>query len=145
MVWREDILDEMRRLQKRLDNIFSQIAQFTPKIFDEEVGGYKKAFSNFKETDKEYVAEIELPGVEKKDIKINVVGRKIRVKAERKKEKEKKSKEKYEYVGGYVGFREEFEAPSDAEPEKIKANYKNGILTLRIPKRVGKGREIRIE
>jgi len=98
---------------------------------------YRRAFTEYKETDKEFIIEVELPGVEKDDIKLNVTDTGIEIKAEKKQEKEEaddKSGE-YRYAGRYAGFYQAFDVPDNADLENIDAEYKNGVLKIKIPKR----------
>ena len=92
---RYNIWDEMRRMQEQMDSLFSNFFSFEPFGSDfllEDKSGkgdlvtsnYRTPASDIYETDKEFVAEIDMPGVEKGDIKVNVTKEGIEVKAEKK-------------------------------------------------------------
>jgi len=82
-----------------------------------------------------YVLEADLPGFDKKDIKLDINGDTLSINAERHSEKETKEKGKYicseRSYGRYV---REFNI-SSVEADKIKAKYDNGVLTLILPKK----------
>ncbi len=140
MVWNDNLWKEMERMQRRMDRVFGTMWDDRDRgeMLDELSTGYRRAFANFKETDKEFVIQFEVPGIEKDDIKLNVTDTGIEIKAERKDEKETGSKEDedYSYTKSYAGFYQAFDVPDSADLEHIDASYKNGVLTVRLPKKV---------
>ena len=102
------------------------------------------------ETKQEVMVRMEIPGVEKEDIQIHASSGGIEIKAEKKDEikEEDKKKGRYRVERSYAGFYRFFSLPDNAEADKIEANYKNGILELRIPKteqEIKKGKEIKVK
>jgi len=89
-----------------------------------------------------YVIEMELPGVDKKDIEINVVDHTLEINVKRKEETKKEEEGYYISKRYYTGFREVITLPADADTEKIKARYNNGILRIEIGKETSKGKKI---
>jgi HSP20 family protein len=86
------------------------------------------------ETSESYVFKVELPGVTKEDIKVELQGDNLYLRGERKKEKEVK-KEEYHRIERICGsFSRTFQLPKNADGQKITASMKDGILELRIPK-----------
>jgi HSP20 family protein len=86
------------------------------------------------ETKDEYVFKLELPGISKDDVKVELEGANLRISGDRKEEKEV-DKENYHRVERVCGsFARNFQLPKNANGEKVKANMKDGILELRIPK-----------
>jgi len=87
------------------------------------------------ESKEEYVFKLELPGISKEDIKVDLEGDKLNISGERKEDTEVK-KEDYHRVERYCGsFSRSFQLPKNTDGEKINAAMKDGILELRIPKR----------
>lgn len=87
------------------------------------------------ETETEYRITAELPGMEEKDIEIALSGDMLTVKGEKKQEHEEK-KENYVLAERRFGsFERSFTLPQDADPEKIDARFKSGVLTLTLPKK----------
>lgn len=86
------------------------------------------------ERDKDYQVLVELPGLEKEDIKLNIEKDVLSIKAERKSEN-KKDEKHYHYTERHqTKFERSFQLPENIDKTKIEANYKNGILELLIPK-----------
>jgi HSP20 family protein len=98
------------------------------------------------ETDKAYVLKAELPGIEEKDVHVNVEGNILTLTGERKHEEEVK-KEHYHRTESFYGtFSRSFVLPDSVDREKIKATFKQGIMKLEMPKKEEvKPKEIKIE
>lgn len=90
------------------------------------------------ERDNDVVAKVELPGVDPKDINVEVKDNVLRVEAktEEKKEEKKKGYFKKEIRSGY--FHRAVALPVDVEENKAQATYEDGILEVVIPKKVEK-------
>lgn len=80
------------------------------------------------------VMTAELPGVKKDNIAVDVNGRVLTVKGERSSEDEVKEDNYYRRERSYGKFERSFTLPDDTDSEKIEAAYKDGVLTLNIPK-----------
>jgi len=86
------------------------------------------------DNDESIVITAELPGIDKKDMVIDVKDGVLTLKGERSFDDEVK-KEKYYYRERTFGkFERIFRLPAEVDPEKISADYKNGILKINIPK-----------
>jgi len=86
------------------------------------------------EYDKEYLLKVELPEVSKDDVKVTVEGGTLTISGERKAEKEEKNR-KYHRIERYYGrFERSFTIPDDAEPENVRAEFKDGVLRVHLPK-----------
>jgi len=85
----------------------------------------------------ELVLDVELPGFDKGDIKLDVVDHGIEIKARKKSEMKKKDEKKgiYSYAKSYVGFSRFISLPEEAEADRIDATYHGNILTIHIPKK----------
>jgi HSP20 family protein len=87
------------------------------------------------ETQDALVLEADLPGLEEKDLDIRVENNMLTIRGERKFEK-KVSEENYLRVErSYGSFCRSFSLPHTVNAEQIQANYRNGVLTVRLPKR----------
>jgi HSP20 family protein len=93
------------------------------------------------ETDSHYVMDVDLPGVPKKNINIEVRENQLVISGERKSErKTKNASERY-----YGRFHRVVTLPTGVDPEKIEAQYQDGVLSLAIPKaEAAKARQIKI-
>lgn len=86
------------------------------------------------EDDKEYLIKVEIPEVDKKDVKVNVQEGMLTIQGERKKEKEEKGKRYHRMERVYGTFVRSFTLPEDVDEEKIEAEFKDGMLMVRLPK-----------
>ncbi|MCZ7361792.1 MAG: Hsp20/alpha crystallin family protein [Candidatus Methanoperedens sp.] len=96
---------------------------------------YRKPFIDLVETDKEVIATVEMPGLDKGDIKINLTEDKLEISAETKYEEEKKEKG-YVYKERRSGsYYRTISLPSSIDSDNSKASYNNGILQITMPKK----------
>jgi HSP20 family protein len=98
---------------------------------------YRRAWAEFRENENEFILEVELPGIDKKDIIINTEGNKLEIIARKKYEIEQNDKKKgcYNYSKSYAGFRRIVSLPEESDAERICANFENGVLSVKIPKK----------
>ena len=89
---------------------------------------------NTREADDAYYIEVDLPGVKKEDISIDVDDNVLTISGERKVEEERKDEEFYRVESFYGKFERSFTLPEDVDADKIEAEAKDGVLTIRIPK-----------
>ncbi len=87
------------------------------------------------ETDQSVVLKAELPGVNPKDAEIRIQDGTLYLKGERKFENEVKEENYHRVERAYGSFTRSFALPSSIDSEKAKAEYKDGVLTLTMPKR----------
>jgi HSP20 family protein len=86
------------------------------------------------EDDHEYLITAELPDVKKEDVKVSVENGMLTITGERKFEKEEKRKKHHRIERSYGSFFRSFALPNDADADKIKAKFKNGVLMMHLPK-----------
>ena len=87
------------------------------------------------ENDSDYSIEADLPGLEKKDIRIIVEDGVLTISGEKKHEKKERKKGRYGfYERSYGSFSRSFALPENVDEKSIHANYKNGLLELTIKK-----------
>lgn len=121
-----DLLGEFDRLQRMLrdqlgswGDAFGSIGAFTPP-------------ADLEETDDAYIVEIELPGVDRKDVEVSTSGRRLSVTGERK-ERERVGvlRRRTRTVGE---FRYEVVVPGDVDTDAVEAGLEDGVLTVKLPK-----------
>src|SRR2546422_10548708 len=86
------------------------------------------------EDDKEYLIKAELPELRKEDVKVTVENGVLTISGERKFEKEEKKKKYHRVERGYGSFVRTFALPEDADANKVKAQFKQGMLEVHLPK-----------
>jgi HSP20 family protein len=86
------------------------------------------------ETDKAYEITVELPGLDEKNIEVKVANGVLSIKGEKQEEKEEKEKDYYRRERSFGSFERSFQLPDDIEDDKIQATFKNGVLSVTLPK-----------
>jgi len=111
------------------------------RLFDDFTRGFPAMTSpdltpnlDVTETDKEIEVTAELPGLEEKDVQINVADNLLTIKGEKKAEKEQKEKDYRLVERSYGSFSRMLELPAGVNPDLIKASIAKGVLTVTIPK-----------
>ena len=86
------------------------------------------------EKEDEFVLTAELPGMTQKDISVTITNNVVTIKGEKKQESENKEGSVHRTERTYGGFSRSFTLPAGARTEKVDASYRDGVLSLRIPK-----------
>ena len=86
------------------------------------------------ETENQYEVNAEIPSLKKEDIKLSVEDNVLTLSGERKVEKETDKKNYHRIEREYGKFERSFRLPKEVDAENIKAKYKNGVLTVQLPK-----------
>ena len=90
---------------------------------------------NIKEDNNKFALELAAPGMKKNDFHINVEKDVLTISSERKEEKEEKKDNYARREFYYSSFNRSFNLPDTIDIENIKADYKNGILSIILPKK----------
>jgi HSP20 family protein len=86
------------------------------------------------ETEGEYQIKAEIPDVKKEDVKVTVENGVLTIQGERRQEKEEKGKKYHRVECSYGSFVRSFTLPDLVDEEKVKAEFKDGVLNLKLPK-----------
>jgi HSP20 family protein len=86
------------------------------------------------EDEREYLIKAELPEMKKEDVKVTVENGVLTISGERKFETEEKKKKYHRVERGYGTFMRSFTLPDDADFNRVNAQFKNGLLTVHVPK-----------
>jgi HSP20 family protein len=89
---------------------------------------------NIREDDKQYNLELAVPGIEKKDLRIDINEDVLTISSESKNETEENKDGYKRKEFSYSSFCRSFYIPENVNRDKIEANYKDGILTVGLPK-----------
>ena len=96
---------------------------------------YNLMKTDIKETDNSYLLDVDLPGYNKEDIKIDITDGYLTINAKRNEEKEDKEDGKFLRRERFSGeATRSFYVGEDVEMDEVKASFKNGILSLEVPK-----------
>jgi len=86
------------------------------------------------EEGEDVVVKAELPGMKKEEIEVKLTENTITISGEKKKEEKIEKKDYYRVERSYGSFKRAFNLPSEVQMDKAKAQFKDGILEIRIPK-----------
>jgi len=126
---------ELEEMENRLSTVFGRVPV-------KQNGERKEAMTvaewaplvDITEDDKEYLIKAELPEVKKEDVKVSVQDNVISISGERKSEKEEKGKKYHRVERAYGSFYRSFTLPEDADGGIVAAEFKDGVLKVRLPK-----------
>lgn len=96
-------------------------------------GGWTPAV-DVMETDKEVVVKAELPGMDPKEVEINLAGEALTIRGQKKEEKEEKTRSAHLVERSYGSFERTISLPSAVKADQADAEFKQGILTISLPK-----------
>lgn len=119
-----------RALNSLFDDFFSG---FETAPFDEKFGAFNPKI-DMTEDEKEIKVTAELPGLEEKDIDVNLSKDILTIRGEKSQEKEEKGRETYYSERSYGSFSRSIQIPSEVEHDKIDATFKKGVLNITLPK-----------
>ncbi|MEZ4743846.1 MAG: Hsp20/alpha crystallin family protein [Bdellovibrionota bacterium] len=137
-VWRGDrpsLLSSWEPFSRDFDRMFSDMERSLGSLRGWSANGPEFVPAcDIEETESEYHLSMDVPGLEKDDIRIEVVGNSVSISGERKQEKEEKGANQYRLERSYGKFNRTFTLPDGVKEENIEANYDNGVLCLTLPK-----------
>ena len=133
-----DSFNQFDQLNREMFNFFDP---WRPLIGAVSLQGFTP-LADIEESDDAFVMEVELPGVKKGDITIEVSGRRMSVRGERKEKERDGILRRSERIVGNFSY--EVTLPNDIDPDKVEASLEEGVLTVKAPKAQG-ARPKRIE
>src|SRR5262252_466716 len=116
---RWDPFRELEGIQARLNETF--FAGWSPAV-------------DIQETDHEFILKADLPDVKKDDVKVELEGGVLTIEGERRQEKEEKGKRFHKVERSYGTFVRHFTLPAEVDGPNVKAEFKDGVLNVRLPK-----------
>ena len=116
---------------REMDALLNRSGFPTPRNLDEENW---TPVVDIRENKKAYVIKAELPGVEKKDISLSVENGVLTLQGERHREVEEKDDKHYRRERFYGHFARSFSLPEDVSAERIKAQTRDGVMEITLPK-----------
>src|SRR6516162_2163742 len=127
---------DLLAMQHRMDRLFNELGRDAP-LYREEAASLSRwaPTADVYETGDNIVVKAELPGVDPKDLEVRIEDNTLFLKGERKLEKEVKEENYHRIERSYGSFTRSFALPSSVDADKTSAEYKDGVLTLTMPKR----------
>ncbi|MEA1993965.1 MAG: Hsp20/alpha crystallin family protein [Euryarchaeota archaeon] len=130
-----DVFDEIRRMQKEMDRMFGDLCT-KPSLPSREIrpANYREPLLDVVDKGNELLVQVELPGVNRNDIELNLDDDSLTIKTS-KKNVVTEEKEGYFYQErDYAGYYRTVPLPMRVNTEDVKAKYNNGILEITLPK-----------
>ncbi len=127
----------MRYSQPDSDVFGKRFSDIIDEFFNDAVATRRNTFApsiDISETEKQFVIDAELPGMEKKDIDINLENGRLTISGERRFESEDSGRQYHRVESHYGSFTRSFQLPDNVNDDSIVATYKDGILSVTIDK-----------
>lgn len=123
---------------REMDDFFSSLrrnfGRGLPAVSgDGELANWSPAV-DITETDKEFLVKGELPGVKKEDVNVELHNGVLTLAGERRYEKEDKDEKHHRIERAYGSFSRSFSVPDNVDEAAIKAEFKDGVITVHLPK-----------
>jgi len=131
---RWDPFRELEDVSDRLNQMFHRSAPARTNGKETMVVADWAPSVDVSETEGEYQIKAEIPDVKKEDVKVTLEDGVLTIQGERKQEKEVKGKRYHRVERSYGRFARSFTLPDVIDEEKVKAEFKDGILNLALPK-----------
>ena len=130
---RADWISPMGWLRGEIDRLFDDFGRPSRSAFSFGLPAAAPALEMV-DKDKAYRLTAELPGLGEKDVDVSVADGVITISGEKKEEKDEKNNGYVLSERRYGSFRRQVALPADVDPEGIKASFKDGVLTVTMPK-----------
>jgi HSP20 family protein len=121
-------------LQREIDRLFDDFTRGFPSLSSTAGGQELMPAMDVTETDTEIELTAELPGLEEKDVQINLADNVLTIRGEKKSERDEKNKDVRVVERSYGSFYRTLELPAGVDPDKIKASIAKGVLKVVVPK-----------
>jgi HSP20 family protein len=131
----EQLLEPLSRLRTEVDRLFDDFPSRFPGFqFGRSFATGPVPAIEMVETEKEYKVTAELPGLSSADIEITLLGDMLSISGEKKEQREEKKEGFMLSERSYGSFERRIKLPDGADPGKVKASFKDGLLTVTVPK-----------
>jgi HSP20 family protein len=143
--WAKDRSELMRRdmeqyfnnMQREMDRLFSPLMGRMQSGIGEAETFMRKFMPavNVSEDEKQIIVKAELPGLEAKDVEVSVADDRLTIEGEKKFEKKSDKEDVHLMESAYGAFKRVIALPDSVDFSKVEATFKNGILTVQLPKK----------
>ncbi|MFZ5764890.1 MAG: Hsp20/alpha crystallin family protein [Thermodesulfobacteriota bacterium] len=133
----EAIRHPLKELHQEMDRLFDDMLRGFAPFFPTPLSAATliKPQVDIRATEKEYTVSAEIPGVDEKDISIEVNNSTLTIRGEKRQDKEEKETNYYRIERSYGAFQRILSLPGDGDTDAIRAHFKNGVLTITIPRK----------
>jgi HSP20 family protein len=131
-------------LQDQMNRILDQAFRTPGRSDDSSVASWAPAVDIY-ETENELVLKADIPDLDEKNLDVRVENNMLTIRGERKFEEKVKEENYLRVERAYGSFMRSFSLPNSVNTESIRADYKNGVLTVEMPKRAeSKPKQVKI-
>jgi HSP20 family protein len=131
------------QMQREMDRLFdtmlrtfgmpsAPLSDWTPAVTTEQ---FFRPQVDISGSDKEYLIQVEVPGVDEDDVKLELDGRRLVIRGEKLREHKEDAENVYRIERSYGAFERVLTLPEDADAENIEAVFKNGVLSIHLPRK----------
>ena len=113
----------------------SRLSRMMEEAFGEARPSLMAPKVDITESDDQYAVAAELPGVKKDDLTLEIQEGVLTIRGEKKEERDEKRDKGRRLERYYGAFSRSFSLPSDADADKVEASFKDGVLTVALPKK----------
>lgn len=132
---RWDPFKEIGTLQERMNRIFDEVWGRRPRAEEDYLSSAWIPAVDVRETRDALEIQVEVPGIDPKEVQLAVENGVLIIKGSRNFEKATEGETYHRVERAYGSFERSFTLPTNVDPEKIKANYRHGVLYLTLSKR----------
>lgn len=123
---------DLSTLRREMDRLFDRFVGEMPRLDWSGMGWTPRL--DLTETKESLVVKAELPGLDVKDLDINISGNTLTLKGEKRQAKEEQDEHHHLVERSYGAFARTVELPATVAADKVKAAFKSGVLTITLPK-----------
>ena len=131
---RWDPFRELEEVSDRLNRMFTRPAMRTSNNKETMIVADWTPSVDISETEGEYQIQVEIPDVKKEDVKVTLEDGVLTIQGQRKQEQEESGTKYHRIERSYGSFARTFSFPDVIETDKVRAEYKDGVLHLYLPK-----------
>jgi HSP20 family protein len=137
---------ELERIEERMEDMFRSFSRGFPWAWPRERGAGWMPPLDMVERKDEILLRVDLPGLQEKDIEVNVQDGMLTLRGERKEEREEKEEDYYYCERSLGKFSRSLPLPAGVDAEHVKATFKNGVLEVHLPRtKEAKAKKIEIK
>lgn len=139
--------EELEYMRRKMNRLMRRMWEPVSEEIVEPLSRFGSFPVDVSETEDEIVVKADLPGFEKTDIAIKVTENSIDISAQRKEEKKEKTETMFRAERRYGAVRRALTLPAEVKPESSRAEFKNGVLEVRLKKTAPKKKvkEIKVQ
>lgn len=141
------------QLHREMDRLFDSFLNSWPWLPARDLawpGGLLMPRLDISEGEKEYLVDVELPGVDRKDVELTVQDGVLVVRGEKRQEVEEHKRDYHRVERSYGSFQRVLDLPEDADVNDVQARFRDGVLRVRIGRKApangrAEGRRIEVQ